>query len=340
MVTFQDPTVLARDALVLVKLWHTFCGLYIWEFITTLGYEWSVIRGRRPYRWTIWVYALARVATLVAVLLGFPFMDDRTQLNCQLLSSIALTSSFFSVAASSLLIVLRIIAIWKRNKVIMATAIGIWGINILFLIQGIARLRFTWVFERVACESVNPRSSTLTLVSILVTDFALLLIMLFGLLRLRGHGGGTLGLTRLLWTQGVIWLLIATAADVPPVVLVILDLNDSFNMMFQIPSWIIMSITATRIHRALIDFTSRPANVTQENHQRSVPKFSAVNPICAPPSPHNRMEVAVHTTFEQYPAPQTCDSDSSSSSTVEQVLEKRTASGLSANDDIERGMWI
>jgi hypothetical protein len=26
-----------------------------WEFVTTLDYEWSVIRGRRPYVWTIWV---------------------------------------------------------------------------------------------------------------------------------------------------------------------------------------------------------------------------------------------------------------------------------------------
>ena len=26
-----------------------------WEFVTTLNYEWSTIRGRRPYRWTIWV---------------------------------------------------------------------------------------------------------------------------------------------------------------------------------------------------------------------------------------------------------------------------------------------
>jgi hypothetical protein len=26
-----------------------------WEFFTTLDYEWSIIRGRRPYRWTIWV---------------------------------------------------------------------------------------------------------------------------------------------------------------------------------------------------------------------------------------------------------------------------------------------
>ncbi len=26
-----------------------------WEFVTTLNYEWRTIRGRQPYRWTIWV---------------------------------------------------------------------------------------------------------------------------------------------------------------------------------------------------------------------------------------------------------------------------------------------
>jgi hypothetical protein len=26
-----------------------------WEFLTTLDHEWDVIRGHRPYRWTIWV---------------------------------------------------------------------------------------------------------------------------------------------------------------------------------------------------------------------------------------------------------------------------------------------
>lgn len=26
-----------------------------WEFLGSLHYEWSVIRGHRPYRWTIWV---------------------------------------------------------------------------------------------------------------------------------------------------------------------------------------------------------------------------------------------------------------------------------------------
>jgi hypothetical protein len=60
----------------LTKLYHVVGGLYMWvglvatlfdsklrgststpswEFFTTLDYEWSVIRGRRPYWWTIWV---------------------------------------------------------------------------------------------------------------------------------------------------------------------------------------------------------------------------------------------------------------------------------------------
>jgi hypothetical protein len=29
--------------------------IYSWEFVTTLDYEWSVIRRHRPFRWTIWV---------------------------------------------------------------------------------------------------------------------------------------------------------------------------------------------------------------------------------------------------------------------------------------------
>jgi hypothetical protein len=36
-----------------------------WEFFTTLDFEWSIIRGRRPYRWTILVcsYIVASVSS-------------------------------------------------------------------------------------------------------------------------------------------------------------------------------------------------------------------------------------------------------------------------------------
>jgi hypothetical protein len=86
----------------------------------------------------------------------------------------------------------------------------------------------------------NLHISELNILVTLATDISLLLIMFVGLLRLGFHERGAFGLGRLLWKQvsywclsldlvlsaysvarvhkGVIWLLVATIAEVPPAV--------------------------------------------------------------------------------------------------------------------------
>ena len=86
----------------------------------------------------------------------------------------------------------------------------------------------------------NLHISVLNILVTLATDVSLLLIMFFGLLRLGFHERGAFGPGRLLWKQvgywyislavvfstymvvrihkGVIWLLVATIAEVPPAV--------------------------------------------------------------------------------------------------------------------------
>jgi len=176
------------------------------------------------------------------------------------------------------LIVLRIVAIWNRNKIIVAMAFSVWAINIGFLIQGAARIRSVWVPSQRTCQSLNTEGSNLNLFALLITDIALLFIMLAGLLRMRTRGGPTFGLTQLLWKQGVIWLLIAIAAEVPPVVFIILDLNAPLNQMLQCISWVTMAIAATRIHRGLIDFTTNSTDIfdTREGHRDGWLKPSAI----------------------------------------------------------------
>jgi hypothetical protein len=89
------------------------------------------------------------------------------------------------------------------------------------------------------CLELNIESNTLTIVTLLVTDCVLLVSMLVGLLRLRQGSSSTFDLGRLLWKQvsgdgsgwllccppfanvfyvreGVIWLALATIADVTP----------------------------------------------------------------------------------------------------------------------------
>jgi hypothetical protein len=86
----------------------------------------------------------------------------------------------------------------------------------------------------------NLLISELSILVVLATDIILLLTMFFGLLRLGFHERGAFGLGRLLWKQvgycyfslavvfsayvvvrihkGVIWLVVATIAEVPPAV--------------------------------------------------------------------------------------------------------------------------
>ena len=41
-----------------------------WEYVTTLEFEWDVIRGRRSYRWTIWVCSDRRLFACRSLILG------------------------------------------------------------------------------------------------------------------------------------------------------------------------------------------------------------------------------------------------------------------------------
>jgi hypothetical protein len=90
------------------------------------------------------------------------------------------------------------------------------------------------------CGLTNVHTNMLNILVTLATDISLLLIMFFGLLRLGFHERGAFALGRLLWKQvgywcfspavvfsayivarihkGVIWLLVATIAEVPPAV--------------------------------------------------------------------------------------------------------------------------
>jgi len=291
MVDFQNPVVIQNDFLALVKFWHVVDGIFIWEFFVTLDYELSVMRGHRPYRWTIWIYSLTRVCTLIAVALNMLGFDSTDVLDCQLWVVFELIFAYLAFAAASFLIVLRIIAIWDKNRIAVAMAVAAWSTNIAFLIHGITRLHAEWAPIQSVCVVLNTESTKTNIIVTFTTDVVLLFIMLVGLLRLR-QACATCALAKFLWRQGLIWFFLATVSEVIPVVFIILNLNDPFNLMFQTPALIVMSIAATRMYRSLSDFTSTSGSFeTSENRSGRTMK-SNPRRISAVPIPLDRLEVA------------------------------------------------
>ncbi|KAI9508998.1 hypothetical protein F5148DRAFT_1283412 [Russula earlei] len=273
MVNFQDPVVVVKDFLALINFWHVVKGLFVWEFFTNLDYEWDIIRGRRPFRWTIWVYSVARISTLAAVFISFVTLDVTAPINCQIFS-------YTGIAAASLLIVIRVVAVWNRNRIVVVIAAALWLADIVTIIIGMSRpiallsrmssisfktpfhlqLRAVYFPLRKTCVVLNTHVNTLNILFTLGIDILFLLIMLVGLFDMRRTEGGTFGIGRLLWNQGVLWLVIATIAEFPPTIFMLLNLNGVVHSTSFL-GWSRLSIAATRMYRSLTDFVSRSTNM-------------------------------------------------------------------------------
>ncbi|KAH9953478.1 hypothetical protein BC827DRAFT_132362 [Russula dissimulans] len=77
MVNLHDPGVVIMDDLALLKLWHCTAAIYLWEFVTSLDFEWDVIRGHiRPKR-TIWVCLLLCACGGPRVCYRYPRSSER-----------------------------------------------------------------------------------------------------------------------------------------------------------------------------------------------------------------------------------------------------------------------
>jgi hypothetical protein len=127
------------------------------------------------------------------------------------------------------------------------------------LVIDAVQLRYAWDPTKLACKPVKADYSVLGFIPAIIADIVLLLIILAGLLTLRRRGGGTLA--SLLWKQGVIWLVLGSAAEVPPLVFTALHMNDQLRNMFETPGVIIMTIAATQMHRSLVNFACGSSDV-------------------------------------------------------------------------------
>jgi hypothetical protein len=112
------------------------------------------------------------------------------------------------------------LAIWNRNHLVGAFCLLGTLVLLALFIYGIVETQEFWdnQSDRTCIVPGGAAVTTLLpmLTSTLVVDISLLLLMLWGLLRLRD--ARRWGVGRFLWAQGVVWLMIAAAAEVPTVV--------------------------------------------------------------------------------------------------------------------------
>ncbi|KAH9048280.1 hypothetical protein EDB84DRAFT_1557074 [Lactarius hengduanensis] len=262
MVDWNDPPTVSAEEDALVKLVHVIGGIYIWEIVLCLGFEYSVISKQRKFTWPFLLYLGCRWCPLFAIALQLLGFDVSHKIDCQASAVLSFMSAYISFMCTSALIILRVAVLWNRSKIIIAFTCAMWIGNAAIYAYSLTTLRSAWTGK--LCSILYTDHGRISVLSTFITDLILLVLMLAGLKRWK-NAPKSCGIWRLLRTQGLIWVMIVTLAELPPTVFIFLNLKDPMNTIFQNFALTIVPLGAARLYRGLIDYPAFNGLVTVVN---------------------------------------------------------------------------
>ncbi|KAH9159856.1 hypothetical protein EDB89DRAFT_2082913 [Lactarius sanguifluus] len=261
MVNWRDPATVAAEELAFIKAYPCHRS---WEIVAFIGFEYSVISKKRKFTWSFLLYLGCRWFPMLFIASQFMGFDATHKINCQAWIIFSFMSGYLSFMCASALIILRVAVLWNRNKTVIAFACAVWIVNIAIDIYSLTTLHSAWAGS--FCGVSHTDRLWISVLSNFITDVVLLVLMLAGLKRWKNAPKSS-GVWGLLYTQGLIWVMIVTLAEVPPTVFIFLNLNDPMNMIFQAFALIITALGAARLYRGLIDYPA--SNNSVKSYRRA-----------------------------------------------------------------------
>ncbi|KAG8994081.1 hypothetical protein FRB90_000538 [Tulasnella sp. 427] len=255
MVNWMEPARIMEDAAIFSKLILVCLGLYGWELIVTFSYDWTIFTGKRKFKYPMGFYFACRYSLFLSLLGIVIALNTTTKLNCQALYVFNQLMGNIAIATASTLLMLRTIAIWSRNLIVVVPlvllALGQWGI----LLHGVITVHAQWSDVAKSCVVTDTLPIFLDLIYVYTMGYDLLVLLVssIGLIRTTGRSD----LWSLLFQDGIVYFIVAFSANCVATVFLLLDLNPAMNIMATVPAAVASSVVACRGFVRLSTWNSR-----------------------------------------------------------------------------------
>lgn len=292
MVNWSDPVVMGKQAQAFAQILLVMLGVYCWEVLNTLQFDYKILTKWREFKWPMAVYFICRYSILIGVIMLVVANNLTHELNCQVFYTIIQLFGNVTIGTASALLMLRAIAIWSRKNYILFgllfIALGHW--SILFL--GVISVRAKWNATANVCVVTGTSTTLLRLIYgyTMAFDFTVLAVSTAGLLRSGGRQGSDLW--KLLFRDGIVYFLVAFIGNAVAAVFTILHLNAVMDILFTVPAAVFSTIVACRAVRRLSEWANQDVYI----HERS---RSVQGPG---PRKGESQHPGVHITMETYTA--------------------------------------
>ncbi|EIN08351.1 hypothetical protein PUNSTDRAFT_113901 [Punctularia strigosozonata HHB-11173 SS5] len=249
MVNWHSLKELATDTVAFQNLVHSLLGLYLWEFVTSLDFDWDIIKGKKKFRWPLVFYFAGRYLLLFSMIgIAIAIDTKNPSMDCQALYTFNQLAGNSAVGLASINLSLRTIALWNQKGTIIALLLliilGHWSL----ILQG-ELLQAEYVHGS-GCVITKTNNTVLAAIFIYSMGFDFTVLML----RRRGK------LVTMLFKDGLIYFIIAFLSNLVATIFMVLDLNPIMNIIFNVPAAVASTIVACRVVRRLANFTHQDSD--------------------------------------------------------------------------------
>jgi hypothetical protein len=267
MVNWHSPEVITEDEFIFLKFIHVLLGLYAWEWLSSLDFDWEYLTGRKKFRWPMAFYFLNRYCLLLSLIGITISFNVTTKVDCQSLYLFNQVTGNMALGLVSINLSIRTMVVWSLKWYIViplvAIILGHWSL----LLHGLL-LRAEWDPSTGGCiiTETNPSILSATFIYSMCLDFIVLCLTGF---KLHYTSANRSQIGTLIFTDGLVYFIVAFIANVIAVTFLLLNLNPVMSIIATVPAAIASTTVTCRAVRRLANFPLRGSDPYQGTHTRT-----------------------------------------------------------------------
>ncbi|KIY68492.1 hypothetical protein CYLTODRAFT_323152, partial [Cylindrobasidium torrendii FP15055 ss-10] len=258
MVDWQSPKEIESDESTFKYLMHVLLGVYIWEWLTSLAFDWEYMSRKRPFRWPLIFYFLNRYSLLFALSATPIALNVKRSINCKALYTFLQVCGSSSIGFSSINLSLRTMAIYGQSLyVVIALVILILG-HWCLLLHGLMLDAVWQPSHGCVIKETNLHILAASFIYGMSFDFIVLILMAWKLVLSSRHGlprTSRPALMTLVFSDGLFYFVVAFLSSLVATILVLLNLNAVMSVIASAPAATASTIVACRVVRRLAMFS-------------------------------------------------------------------------------------
>ncbi|KAG9014887.1 hypothetical protein FRB94_009045 [Tulasnella sp. JGI-2019a] len=273
-INWNSPAELAKISSIYAAFVLVLAGVGTWDVLSTLAFDWSIVSGKRKWRWPMLLYFVDRFAMLIHIYAYCVNLNAISYIDCDTVVWMSKITDMIGTCTSSAILALRTTAVWRQKRTVTIPLALASAVQIILWGQTMRYSKSIWNAQRGVCQIIQTSPVPL-LVGVwsytMTYDFAILCLCSFKLWRARGQGG----IAGLLLRDGIGYFAATFLTNLVQVILASLALNPIMNII-AVPFTLVVSvIAATTVFRHVFTMYDDFSSETSPHNTKSNSNFNS-----------------------------------------------------------------